>query len=138
MFSIIMVPIDLAHLDAQGAALDHAAALAKLYGATAVYVGVSAKVPSAMAHTPEEFRERLMRFAAGQAELHGITTDADAAFSHDPRTDLDDCLIEAATKTGADMIVMQSHMPRALDFFWPSNGSKVAEHAKCSVTLVRS
>ncbi|MCV2892214.1 universal stress protein [Lentibacter sp. XHP0401] len=138
MFNKIMTPVDLAHLTEQRAALEHAAALAKLYGATVVYVGVSTNIPSAMAHTPAEFKDKLNSFATEQAKLHGVTTEADAEFSHDPRTDLDDCLVEAAVKTNADMIVMQSHMPKALDFFWPSNGSKVAEHAKCSVTLVRS
>lgn len=138
MFHKIMVPVDLAHLDRQEAALKHAGDLAKLYGAEVIYVGVTTGAPSATAHTPEEFAEKMMKFAAAQGELGGFKTHADTELSHDPRADLDDTLVKAAEKTGAELVVMQSHMPNISDFFWPSNGSKVAEHAKCSVTLVRA
>ena len=39
--------------------------------------------------------------------------------------------------TGADLVVMQSHVPGLMDYIWPSNGGKVAGHAKCSVLVVR-
>jgi len=57
--------------------------------------------------------------------------------AHDPATEIDDALLEAAEEIGADLIVMQSHVPGLMEYVWPSNGGKVAEHAKCSVLLVR-
>ena len=57
--------------------------------------------------------------------------------AHDPTTDLDDVLLKAVKDTGADIVVMQSHMPNILDYVWPSNGGKIAEHAKTSVFVVR-
>lgn len=138
MFSKIMVPVDLRHLERLEGALNHAANQAKLYDAEVIYVGVTTSAPSSQGHTPEEYNERLMKFAAGQGEINGIRASADTEVSHDPTADLDDTLVKAAAKVGADLIVMQSHMPSVTDFFWPSNGSRVAEHAKCSVTLVRA
>jgi len=50
---------------------------------------------------------------------------------------VDDALLKASRDTGADLVVMASHMPSVLDYIWPSNGGKIAEHAKCSVMVVR-
>ena len=137
MFKKIMVPVDLAHQDALARSLQCAADLATHYGAEVVYVGVTAATPSALAHNPAEYKEKLGKFAAGQGEVHGIEASAHMALSHDPTTDVDDALLKASNETGADLVVMQSHMPSVLDHIWPSNGGKVAEYAKCSVLVVR-
>ncbi|OWU83461.1 universal stress protein UspA [Oceanicola sp. 22II-s10i] len=137
MFSNIMVPVDLAHEDRLSKALSCAGELAKSSGATVTYVGVSAATPSSVAHTPEEFAKKLDAFAAAQGEKHGVTTRAHAVTSHDPATDLDPTLLKAVDETGADLVVMASHVPNITDYIWPSNGGSVAGHAKVSVLVVR-
>lgn len=137
MFTKIMVPVDLAHAEKLERALQCAADLALHYKATVVYVGVAAATPGSVAHTPQEFAEKLAAFAANQAETAGITTDSLALTSHDPSTDLDPTLLSAIDETGADLVVMASHIPNLTDYIWPSNGGTVARRAKVSVMVVR-
>lgn len=138
MFNRIMTPVDLAHEGDLKKALECSADLARHYGTEVVYVGVTAAAPSATAHNPEEFAEKLDAFAKGQADAHGIKTSGVTKICHDPATDVDNAIIEAVKETGADLVVMASHVPSVLDIIWPSNGGSVAEHAKCTVMVVRS
>lgn len=137
MFTQIMVPVDLGHVDRLGKALKCAADLARLYKIPVVYAAVSTALPGKIAHTPDEFSDRLASFAAGQADAEGIETGAHAIFSHDPAVDLDPSLIKAAAEIGADLIVMASHIPNLMDYVWPSNGGTIAGHSKASVFVVR-
>lgn len=137
MFSTIMVPVDLAHADRLGKALDCAARLAKAEGAKIVYVGVSAAAPSSVARTPEDFAERLAAFAAEQSRATGIEASSHAVTSHDPATDLDPALLRAVEETGADLVVIASHIPNVADHIWPSNGGTIAARARTSVLVVR-
>lgn len=137
MFSTVMVPVDLAHSDRLAKALDCAAMMARAEGATLVYVGVSAAAPSSVAHTPEEYAEKLAAFAAEQGRAHGVETTSHAVTSHDPATDLDPALLQAVEDTGADLVVMASHIPNVADHIWPSNGGTIATRAKTSVLVVR-
>ncbi|EDM71143.1 UspA domain protein [Roseobacter sp. AzwK-3b] len=137
MFKKIMTPVDLAHQGDLQKALAVTADLAKHYGASVVFVGATSSTPSATAHTPEEYRKKLEAFAKDQSEAHGFEASADMVIAHDPTTDVDDVLLKAVRETGADIVVMQSHMPNILDYVWPSNGGKIAEHAKVSVFVVR-
>ncbi len=137
MFKKIMTPVDLAHLKDLQRSLKCSADLAKLYGAEVVFVGVTTPTPSSLAHTPEEYAKKLDAFAEEQAGALGIKASAQMVIGHDPTTDVDDALLRATRDTGADLVVMASHMPNVLDYIWPSNGGKIAEHAKCSVLVVR-
>jgi nucleotide-binding universal stress UspA family protein len=137
LFTKIMVPVDLAHADKLERALQCAADLATNYNATVVYVGVAAATPGSVAHTPQEFAEKLAAFAAAQGESAGISTDSLAMTSHDPSTDLDPTLLDALDQCGADLVVMASHIPNLTDYIWPSNGGTIARRAKVSVMVVR-
>ncbi|MGR3364501.1 MAG: universal stress protein [Maritimibacter harenae] len=137
MFKHIMAPVDLAHLDGLEHALKVTADIAKLYDCDVTYVGVAANTPGKLGHNPDEFRSKVAEFAAQQGELHGLKTKGHAMTSHDPTTELDDALMKGVDETGADLVVMQSHVPGLMDYIWPSNGGKVAGHAKCSVLVVR-
>lgn len=137
MFSNIMVPVDLAHTGDLRRALECAGDLARHYGATLTYVGVTAAAPSATAHDPKEFQQKLDAFATEQGASFGVGAKAHTVISHDPRTDLDDALVRATKETGADLVVMASHLPALTDYIWPSNGGKVAAHAACTVMVVR-
>ena len=137
MFSKIMVPVDLAHKSALDRALQTAAMLAKSMDASVCYVGVTAETPTAIAHNPKEFAQKLDAFAEAEAEAHGIRGDSLAVSAHDPAIDLNDDLLKAAEQIGADLIVMASHIPNLADHLWPSHGGQIAKRAKASVLVVR-
>ncbi|MFN3207877.1 MAG: universal stress protein [Roseovarius sp.] len=138
MFNKIMAPVDLAHKDRLEKALKCTGDLAKHYNAEVVFVGVTTNTPSSTAHTPEEYGKKLDAFAKEQASALGITASGEALVSHDPSSDVDDVLLKAVSDTGADLVVMASHVPNLMDYVWPSNGGKIAEHAECSVMVVRT
>lgn len=137
MFDTIMVPVDLAHADRLEKALSVAAMLGRQSDATVTYVAVGGSAPSKLGHTPKEFAARLRSFAEDQASTHGVTTAAHAVTRHDPATDLDDALLDAARTLDADCIVVASHIPNLADHFWPSHGGSLARHARASVFVVR-
>jgi len=137
VFKKIMTPVDLAHREALAKTLQCTADLANQYGAEVVFVGVTASTPTSIAHNPKEYAEKLEAFAAEEATSHGIRAVAAPVVSHDPTTDLDDALLKATRDTGADLVVMASHLPNVLDHIWPSNGGKIAANADCSVLVVR-
>ena len=137
MYKTIMVPVDLAHIEGLGKAIDTATDLAKLYGARVCFVGVTAEPPTDVAHTPSEFAKRLEAFAAQQSERHGLEIATKAYASHDPAVDLNATLISAATDTASDLIVMASHVPGFPEHVFSSHAGAVASHADVSVFVVR-
>lgn len=137
MYSCIMVPVDLMHVDKLGKALRVAADLAGLYGAPVRYVGVTSSAPGPLAHTPAEYAAKLEAFAAAQSAQFGHAASALPMISHDPTADLEDALLKAIAQTGADLVVMASHIPGVADRVWPSNGGGIASRSKASVLVVR-
>ncbi len=137
MFHAIMVPVDLAHVPHLGKALLCAADLAKLWQSTVTYVSVTSDAPSATAHNPAEFQQRLDSFAKEQAAQHGVVAKGHMAIANDPAVDLEHALLKAIDETGSDLVVMASHIPGIKEHLWPSNGGKLAGHAKASVMVVR-
>jgi len=137
MFSNILVPVDLEHLDKLEKALAVAADLARHYGATLCYVGVTTSSPSAVAHTPAEFGQKLEAVAVAEGEKRGIATRAVPLVSHDPTVDLDKTLLKAVDELKADAVVMGTHLPGLAEHFFTSHGGALAAHAKVSVFLVR-
>lgn len=137
MYSKIMVPVDLAHKGDLDKALKTAADLAQHYKIPVCYVGVTPATASSVAHNPQEFEKKLEAFAEDEAKKHGHDASSKAYTSHDPTVDVDDTLLKAVKDVGADLVVMASHAPSVIDYVWPSNGGKMAEHAKASVLVVR-
>jgi len=137
MFSKIMVPIDLAHTESLGKAVDLAGQLAKINDARIVFVGVTESQPGTVAHNPAEFDGKLSAFANAQGTRLGVETSAVTVVSHDPAVDMNETLLDAITSTSADLCVMQTHVPGLLEYVWSSHGGGVASHAKISVFLVR-
>jgi nucleotide-binding universal stress UspA family protein len=137
MYTKIMVPVDLAHVDKLDKALTTATDLARHYRIPVCYVGVTAEAPTSVAHTPKEYGDKLAAFGASQAEQHGLEVTTKAYPSHDPSIDLDRTLIDAAKENGADLIVMASHVPGLTDHIFHSNAGTVASYSKVSVFVVR-
>lgn len=138
MFSKIMVPIDLAHAERMEGAIKMASDLARLYSADICYVGATTATPSAVAHTPQEYRDKLDAFAKKEASAHGQSATAHVVISHDPVATLDDDLVNAVSEVGADLVVMATHVPGIGDLVWGSNGGNLARHTRASVCLVRA
>jgi len=137
LYKQIMVPVDLTHIQQLEKALKTAADLANHYGSNVCYVGVTPETPSPVAHNPSEFAQKLEEFAREQASKHGHQASAKAYSSHDPAIDIDDTLIKSVRETGADLVVMQSHVPNVTDYVWPSHGGSLASHSEASVFVVR-
>jgi nucleotide-binding universal stress UspA family protein len=137
MYHKILAPVDLTHAARLGRAIDTACDLAKHYGAGLTFVGVTAATPTPVAHNPREFESKLADFASEQGRRHGITAGSKAYTAHDPAVQIDDTLLRAVEETGADLVVMASHIPNVVDAIWPSHGGRVASHAAVSVFLVR-
>ena len=137
MYRKIMVPVDLTHIERLDKAITTATDLAKHYRTPICFVGVTAETPTEVAHTPEEFAEKLRDFGAAQGKKHSLDIDTAAYPSHDPAADLDKNLIAAAKENGADLIVMASHIPGLPDHIFASNVGAVAAHADISVFVVR-
>ena len=137
MFQRILAPVDLAHLSKLERALKITAEEARHHGVPVTFVSVAAAAPGELAHTPEEFKAKLDAFADEQSKSWKIDATAHAVISHDPTTDVDDALLKAVEDTGADLVIMASHKPGVAEYFWPSNGGKVASHSDASVFVVR-
>ena len=137
MYSNIMVPVDLTHRDRLSRSLDCAGELARLWSAKVTYVGVTSSAPGELAHNPKEFQEVLDGFAREQGEKFGVEAAGHAAISHDPSIDLDKTLLKATDDIGADLVVMESHVPNIADHIWHSHGGTLASNADVSVMLVR-
>ena len=137
MYKKIMVPVDLAHVERLEKAITTATDLAKHYGATICFVGVTAETPTEVAHTPKEFAEKLKAFGVAQSKQHNLDIDTAAYPSHDPAVDLDNTLIAAAKDHGADLIVMASHVPGLREHIFASHAGTVASHAGVSVFVIR-
>ncbi|MDV7145327.1 universal stress protein [Tropicimonas sp. TH_r6] len=138
MFSKIMVPVDLAHQAKLSRSLDCAAELARHFDIPVIYAGVTGTAPGPTGHTPEEYTRNLAEFAAAQAVRSGISTGYHTIISHDPRVELDACLLRATEELEADLIVMEAHVPNVLDHLLPSDGGTIAKLAKATVMVVRN
>lgn len=137
MFTKIMVPVDLAHAEKLGRALQAAGDIGRLYGASVVYVGVTSSAPGALGHNPEEYRQRLDAFAKAQADANGVTAEIHVIVAHDPAIDLNQSLARSVDELGCDLVVMATHVPNLADHFMHSHGGQLATHTRASVLLVR-
>ncbi|GAA3551519.1 universal stress protein [Zobellella aerophila] len=138
MYKQIMIPVDLTHIERLEKALQTGADLAKLYGIPVCYIGVSASAPSAVAHNPAEFTAKMQKFGKEQAEKYGLEQVSSTAYiSHDPAVDLDKTLLKAAKESGADLVVMASHVPGLAEHLFASNAGYFAAHSDASVLVVR-
>lgn len=137
MFQKILFPVDLKNVAALDKALRITAELSKTYSASVCYVGVTTTAPSDVARTPQEFTEKLEVFSKSQADAFGIVARAHVMTSHDPTADLTQTLKHAVDEVGADLVVMATHIPGAIDDLWASHGGGVAAGANVSVFLVR-
>lgn len=137
MFKMIVVPVDLRLASSLGKALTIAADRTWAKNASVAYVGITSPEPGELGHNPDEYDERLQRFAATQGHGHGNAARTHTVVANDPAIDLDRTLPEAALQLDADLVVMATLCPNVTDHFWASHGGHLANHAKASAFLVR-
>ena len=130
MFSTIMVPVDLVHKDTLAKALDAAGDMAKRYG-------VGGEMPNELGHNSDEFTETVQAFAKGLRDKYGVEVEAETIISHDPEVETTSALMKAIENTGADLVIMASHVPGILEHIFSSHGGYIAQHAKVSVFVIR-
>ncbi|TBW46917.1 universal stress protein [Marinobacter halodurans] len=139
MYRKILVPVDLAHTEKMPKTLNTAIDMAKHYNASICYITVTNAPPSAAAHNPKELAEKLDAFAHEQGDTHGIVTESKVISTPDTAVELDDRLLEAIKDTGADLVIMASHVHGLGDrlFHFRSNGANIVKHSDVSVFVVR-
>jgi len=137
MFNHIMVPVDLVHKDKQKKALAVAGEMAKLHGAKVHVVSVGGDLPGSLGHNPEEFGALLDDFAKTLKQDYGADVEAHPITANDPSVDTTRKLMQAMEDIGADLVIMASHHPGMLEHIFSSHGGYIAQHAKCSVFVVR-
>ena len=137
MYSNILVPVDLTQPETLDKAIDTAAALARHAGARLHMLGVTTTQPSSVAHTPEEYAEKLAAFARDKSEQEGATFEPEAVTSHDPAVDIDDIIMNQCKKLDIDLVVMASHVPGFGDHLFSSRAGWLASHSTISVFVVR-
>lgn len=137
MYSSILVPVALAHEEQLGRALKTAADLSRHYGASVYLVGVTSSTPSEVAHSPEEFEQKLKAFAERQSEALGASFTAVSVTTPDPARELDHVLDEQIHELGVDLVIMASHVPGFQDYVFHSNAGYLASHTDVSVFVVR-
>ncbi len=138
MYSRILVPVDLDHVDQLGKALDLAGKTAKEHDATVIYVGVVDAVPT-MSKTTEGSKARALldEFSEEQGHKYGIKVADHVELRGDLHLNIGAEVIAAAEKTDSDLIVMASHVPGLKEHIFASNAGYVASHAPMSVFVVR-
>lgn len=139
MYSKILVPVDLAHTDQMWKALNIAIDLAQKYNASLCYITITNSTPSSAAGNPKELEQKLDTFAREQGKSHGIDTESIMVLTADTSVELERRILEAIESTGADLVVMDSHVPGIGDrlHFIRSNSANVVKHSSVSVFVVR-
>lgn len=137
MYTHIIVPVDLEHVEALAKAIGTAKVLAGSFKAKTTFVAVTAETPTPVAHNPVEFGRKMSEFVAGKAGAFPNGVEAKWYVAHDPTAQIDGILHKAISEIGADLVVMASHIPNVIDAIWPSHGGKMASHANVSVFVVR-
>jgi nucleotide-binding universal stress UspA family protein len=141
MFKTILVPVDLAEIEAAKPAIEKAVELAQSAEGTLRLVYVRPVVPvTYMEFMPPAFEEEQQAEAektlaelASTVNLPVERVSAVVRFGSIYNEVLDE-----AEKTGADLVVIGSHRPTMATFLLGSNASTIVRHARCSVLVVRT
>lgn len=137
MFNNIMVPVDLVHKNQQQKALDVAGEMAKAHGSKVHVVTVGGDLPGSLGHNPSEFAATLDQFVASLRDTYGVDADAHPIQSNDPSVDTTRQLMKSIDDLEADLVIMASREPGMMERIFSSHGGYIAQHAKCSVFVVR-
>ena len=139
MIKTILVPIDVAQIEAGATALELARDLAKTHGGKFILLNVLEPVPGYVAaQIPAGIHEAALSDGAARlneiVSEHGLPDTTEIVVREGrPSTEI----LEYAKTTGADLIVIASHDPGLSDYFLGSVAARVVRHAHCSVLVAR-
>jgi len=141
MFKTILVPVDLAEIEAAKPAIEKAVELAQASEGEVRLIYVRAIMPvTYMEFMPPTFdvdqqadADRKLAEVAAQVKLPAERVSTAVRLGSVYGEVLDE-----AEKTGADLVVVGSHRPSMATFLLGSNASAIVRHARCSVLVVRS
>jgi nucleotide-binding universal stress UspA family protein len=140
MFKTILVPVDLAEVDAAKPAMDKAVALAETSEGDVRLIYVRSLMPvTYMEFMPPTFdteqqdvsETKLAEIAAGlnlPAERVSAVVRLGSVYNE---------ILDEAEKIGADLIVVGSHRPSMATYLLGSNAATIVRHAGSSVLVVR-
>jgi nucleotide-binding universal stress UspA family protein len=141
VFKTILVPVDLAEVEAAQPAIEKSVEIAKSAGGSVRLIYVRAIVPvTYMEFMPptfdemqqEEAEKRLADLAAKvdlPAERVSATVRLGSVYNE---------ILDEAERTGTELVVIGSHRPSMATYLLGSNASTIVRHAKCSVLVVRT
>jgi nucleotide-binding universal stress UspA family protein len=141
MFKTILVPVDLAEVEAAKPAIDKAVELAQDSEGSLRLVYVRPVVPvTYMEFMPPAFEEEQQAEAEKTlAELAStVTLPAERVSAVVRFGSIYNEVLDEAEKTGADLVVVGSHRPTMATFLLGSNASTIVRHARCSVLVIRT
>ena len=136
MFKTVLLPVDVAHLDEGQKTLDVALSIASP-DAALILLYVMEDIPNwTDLDLPPDFKENSMQTARKALESIAETTDreiqVEVRTGHAYST-----ILKEADAMKVDLIILASHKPGLKEYFIGSNTSKVANHANCSVVVLR-
>lgn len=140
MFKSILVPIDIEHKSSWEFAIPEAMELARAGGAKVAAMTVVRDVKSMMqaVRLPYQLEQmidsarRTLGAILDEFQNAGVEIEREVRWGS-----IGQEILAAAEGRKADLIVMASHRPEMLDYLIGPNAAHVAQHARCSVLVVR-
>jgi nucleotide-binding universal stress UspA family protein len=140
MFKSILVPIDVAHRSSWQFALPQAIELAKAGGSALTVMTVVRDLKAMLEGVHLGYQlEQMVADAEGKLAIildpyraDGVSIQVQVrtgSIAHE--------ILAAARSHGADLILMASHRPEMRDYLIGPNAAHVAQHASCSVLVLR-
>jgi nucleotide-binding universal stress UspA family protein len=140
VYKKLLVPVDLADLDASKPALERAVTMAHAAQGTLRLIYVRSILPvTYMEFVPPDFdteqqRECERKLAAVAA---GVALPRERVSTVVTLGSVYNEVLEEAKKIGADLIIVGSHRPTMSTYLLGSNAATIVRHAECSVLVVR-
>jgi universal stress protein F len=140
MFKSILVPIDIAHRSSWQFSLPQAIELAKAGGSALAVMTVVRDLKAMLegAHLGYQLDQMVAEARSKLATIVDPYRAGGLAIREDVRLgSIAHEILAAAQSQGADLIVMASHRPEIRDYLIGPNAAHVAQHASCSVLVLR-
>jgi len=141
MFKTILVPIDLAHRSSWEHALPQAIELAAVSGGIVTVITVVRDLKAAFEGVQFPFQVELMISGARDKLVEIVSAYRASAVTLNEEVRFGSIgheVLGAARDRRADLIVMASHRPEMKDYLIGPNAAYVAQHAFCSVLVLRA
>lgn len=140
MFKVVLIPVDVSHLDAAEKSLAIARKLTEEQDSKLILLNVVEELPGyVVSHIPSEIQAKAVEHAQNaltqMAEDHKLPSGTEVMVrnGHPPTK-----ILAVAQETNADVIVIASHDPVLADYLLGSVAARVVRHAHCSVVVVRN